>query len=482
MTNTRSLLIGALLCLTVLVVFYPSLDGLFVWDSRLYVFNYSVLWLITPENLSTILFKAFGYHWQPLVYLTHMLDFHFYANRPWGHHLTNLLLHMGNCLLVYHVSRRILQTHSIDWDQAKTAAWFIAFIFAVHPQQVEVVAWVIARKDLMATLFSLLAIASHLNYRDSGNHWFRWLTILLVTAALFCKSSAVVMFAVLTVIDVYPLRHFPPSIRGLIHSLKDKTSILFITLGVVIVTIVTKVDTISSTSTIPLELRLPIVIHNIGFYVFKLLSPIDLSPFYPVQNEFKIRAPQFWLPGLALSVIWFATAWTLARKKRYELLTAGLLYLLMIAPMSGFLHFGAALAADRFAYMAKLPLLMIIVPATIFYCRAWLPSTRRLIPIVMGSIILIWSFQSNQLSRVWINSLNLWSYVIAIYPDSNYANHNLAVAWYDQGNYEKAVEYELKARKLGFKDANGDIFFNLIQDELKRINQQKQTLQKEDSS
>src|SRR6185295_14022457 len=146
------------LALVTLALFRPVADHEFVnYDDNLYVTdNANVEEGLTFKGVAWAFTTLDACNWHPLTWLSHMLDVTLFGQKPGGHHLTNVLFHTANALLLFLLLKRM--------TGALVPAAVVAALFAWHPLHVESVAWVAERKDVLSTFFMLLTIAAYARY------------------------------------------------------------------------------------------------------------------------------------------------------------------------------------------------------------------------------------------------------------------------------------------------------------------------------
>src|SRR5207248_802455 len=147
-------------------------------------------WMLTTFHLG---------HWQPLSWVTLALDYRVWALDASGYHLTSLVLHVLNAVLLFALARRLLRRAGLDEGRALAGAALGALLWSVHPLRVESVAWVTERRDVLAAFFTLVALLAYTHGNMSG-------ALAAAVLAVLAKASAMVIPAFLLVLDVYPLR------------------------------------------------------------------------------------------------------------------------------------------------------------------------------------------------------------------------------------------------------------------------------------
>ena len=180
----------------VFIAYWPALRGGFIWDDDAYVTNNPLL--TAPDGLRRIWFSFYTQsQYFPLVYTTFRFEYGLWGLHPPGYHIVNVLLHSANALLVWLVLRRL----------ALPGAWLAAAIFALHPVQVETVAWITELKNTESTFFCLLALLAWMKFAGTHSWRFYALTFLLYALALFSKTTACTLPAAMLL--VLWLKHLP---------------------------------------------------------------------------------------------------------------------------------------------------------------------------------------------------------------------------------------------------------------------------------
>lgn len=293
-------------------------------------------------------------NYNPLTWLSHLLDVTLFALRPAGHHLHNLALHLANTLLVMALLRRVLGVG---------LAWLVAAVFAIHPQHVESVAWVSDRKDLLAGLWALLAVICYSRWTAAGpgstrgrTSWYL-LSLLAFGASLLSKASLVTLPLVLLLADGWPLSRLRAGPTELRKRVFEKLPFFLVALPFPWVTHMAQqqLGAVASDSELPLPLRLGNAVVAVATYALKTLWPSGLAVHYPHPGP----ALQWPLVGacavalVALSLL----AWRVRR--RLPAVTVGWFsYLALVAPVAGVVQLGSFARADRFVYLPLLPLLV----------------------------------------------------------------------------------------------------------------------------
>ncbi len=322
----------------------------------------SLIWAFTSFDLS---------NWHPLTWLSHMLDVQFYGLNPAGHHLTNVIIHCANSLLLYLLLR--------EATQALWRSFLVTALFALHPLHIESVAWVSERKDVLCGFFWLLTMICYTRYARKLRKVWYLLAFCFFILGLLSKPMIVTLPFVLLLWDYWPLdrlqrQGMSESALGEAHGTMNPSyaetslkrlfyeKIPFLILTVVSCTITylaqNKGRAIQSWESLPLMERILNALHSYVQYIFKMLWPQDLAIFYPHPGKlldiWTVLAATLAL--VALSVV----AWLSFRVKPY-LVMGWLWFLGTLVPVIGIVQVGAQGMADRYTYIPLIGLLLALV-------------------------------------------------------------------------------------------------------------------------
>jgi protein O-mannosyl-transferase len=462
-------MIPVLIFIITMVAYIPTLQNGFVnWDDDSFLVanpNYRGLgwkqlhWMFTTCYLSSCM---------PLTWMTYSLDYVFWGMNPFGYHLSSSLIHAANAVLFYFVSLRLLRhsvsSSNVSWQlPIRLAAGFAALFFALHPLQVEVVAWAIGREMAVAGFFFFLTLLCYLkafeNESKGAPHW-RWMGAawLFYAMSLLGKEVAMTLPFALLVMDVYPLRRlggergrwFGPQVRRLWW---EKVPFLLLTVGAGVRAVLGKEGTgavypLAGYGLLP---RVAQVLYSLGFYPRKTLLPLDLSPLYPLHGFTGIWELQWLLSGVL--VLLLSAGFFFAGRRWPGGLAAWVFYAVLLMPVSGIVTFGPQLAADRFSYLPSLGW-AVLLGAGLFYCwQLWvnkhvglrtLVLTQSLAALLLvGLGVLTW-----QQTQIWHNSERLWKHALAIDQRSSFAHNNLGLALEERGAFAEAIEEFRKAVEI----------------------------------
>jgi tetratricopeptide (TPR) repeat protein len=408
----------------------------------------TVLWALTVRNIS---------YWQPMTWLSLMLDYELYGLSPRGYHLTNLLLHILSTLLLFLVLKRM--TGSI-WRSA-----FVASLFAIHPLNVESVAWTVERKNVLSTFFLMLTMLSYVYYSERPGLSRYLLTFLLFALGLMAKPMLVTLPFVLLLLDYWPLGRlqlgqFGKSIKPHSDRLKqsgaqrslvfrlvlEKVPFLALAMLSIFLTLwsVQRPGTAVTTVTMPTSVRVANALVSYVSYIGKTIWPRNLAVFYPPPEMlpwWQVLAAALFLGCISLLVL------RLLRRRPY-LIVGWLWYLGTLVPVIGLVQAGMWPAmADRFAYVPCIGLFIIIAWGAPELIATWRRRTA-IITVTAGILLLAASAVTWAQLRHWKNSVTLFQQVLKVTSKNYLAHNNLGAALYEQGKTKEAIAHYTRALEI----------------------------------
>ncbi|MCC6579323.1 MAG: tetratricopeptide repeat protein [Phycisphaeraceae bacterium] len=323
-------------------------------DDSAYVFNNPDLQRgMSLDGLRWAMTTFHAGMWIPLTWLSLMFDRMLFGDAAWGYHLTNVLMHAVNAVLLYRLLR---QMTGWQWRAALAAA-----LFALHPLRVESVVWITERKDVLSMLLGLLAMSSYVSYARAPTWRKHVLTTLFFVLGLMAKPMLVMLPVMFIVLDFWPLRRWsnPTTARHgrwLYDSLREKGLWLAISLLVSGITVRAQTGENYHWDS-PMSLRLTSAVVAYVHYLGITLWPRNLAVLYPRPVSWPA-----WEVGLCLLMLLIITGVCVAGRRRWPWLLAGWLwYLGAMAPMIGIIQSGRQYMADRFTYLPGIGLLLMLV-------------------------------------------------------------------------------------------------------------------------
>ena len=469
-TKTSVMLAIGLAVVTVAVYLPVLRDGFVNYDDPEYITNNPhVNAGLTWSGMVWAFQSGQASNWHPLTWISHMLDCQFFGLQPAGHHLTNLLFHIANTVLLFFLLHRLTGAR---WRSA-----FVAALFAWHPLHVESVAWASERKDVLSAFFGLLAMMFYVRYAQSAlrsphsalRNYF--LSLLLFACGLMSKPMVVTLPFVLLLLDFWPLGRFTMDdlrytrVSTFFSSPVTRHSSLFLekipffalTIAACIVTRLVQSSAVWSTPSLTFQFRLANAVMSYGRYLAKFFWPADLALIYPYPHYWPIAG----VVAVALVLV-ACSAFALFRAKRFPYLAVGWFwYLGTLAPVIGLVQAGIQSMADRYTYLPGIGLFIIV---------AW--GLNDLLPVgpqkakiaaTVGGLALAGclAVTSVQLS-CWRDSLALFSHTVAVTRDNYAADDCLGSVLEDLGKTDAAAKCYAEAVRVEPDFPSGQFHLGMI--------------------
>jgi Flp pilus assembly protein TadD len=468
----KAVLGGIILFGLVLWTFLPAIEGEFVvYDDPDYVSaNTQVQHGLSWENFKWAFSSSEAANWHPLTWLSHMLDCQIFGLAPWGHHLTNLLLHALNTLLVYVVLRRI--------TGATGRAFVVALLFGLHPLRVESVAWVAERKDVLSTTFWLLTLWAYAKYVETsasqgseqrlpagvigdrdrrtaetraapataslgfpsrhvlpigGLPWLYYgLAFAFFALGLMSKPMLVTVPCVLLLLDYWPLRRWPQrSARDLVL---EKSPFFVAAIVTCAVTWAVQRRGGAIIAGLPLSARMENAVVAYCRYLGKLFWPVDLAAFYPPVGHWPGGAVLLaCLLLLALSVL------AIALRRRFPYCLMGWLWFLgTLVPVIGLVPAGEQSMADRYSYVPSIGIILLVVWGAYDLTKRWRYQVMMASAATAGAACLCLGLTRTQISY-WKDTEALFRHALLVTERNYVAHNNLGTAFDKQGRWDEAL-------------------------------------------
>lgn len=432
-------LISAAILLVTLAWYWPALDDDFVYfDDPAYVLENphvhrgwtpsTVAWALRTDRMGT---------WHPVTWLSHAADWGLYGDDARGHHLTSVLLHALNAVLLFWVLRRM--TGSLG------PSAFVAFVFALHPLNVATVAWIASRKGVLSTTFGLVTIGAYAAYTERGGVG-RYLLVLVAFAlGLASKPMLITLPILLWLLDVWPLRRMQWNGRpmGAERPVFEKLPMLLLCAAVAVVVIwVRRIG-----EPVPLGERLAQMPVAYVIYLWRIVWPQGLATPYPPSPV----PTAFAVVGASMLLVAITAAAVATRRKRPFLLVGWLWFLVTLAPVIGIVQFGAYPMADRWMYV---PMIGVLI-AVAWGVASLLPRSAA-VKAVAGALAAVavtgFAVVTQAQIAIWQNTETLFRHAIAVTENNRTAHYNLA--WYlaKTGRRDEAIAQYRRALAIDPND------------------------------
>ncbi len=453
-TEKRTLILGIVLAVATIAVYYPVHSHPFVnFDDQGYVTKNAHIQLgLDWKTISWAFTTHHESNWHPLTWLSHALDYQLFGLDPAGHHDIYLLLHVVNVLLLFLVLQRA--TGSVG------PSFMVAALFALHPLNVESVAWIAERKNLLSMLFFLLGLGAYRWYALKPQVGRYAVVTVLFALGLMAKPQVVTFPFVLLLWDYWPLcRMIAPGNdasgtaglpqRSFWRLVREKFPLLVLAAASAVITLRAQQagGSVASLLQHPLPIRLGNALVSYARYIGKVLWPSRLAPLYPYPIK-SFAALEVLGSALILLVI---TLFVLRYRQRRYLAVGWLWFLGTMVPMIGLVQVGNQAMADRYAYLPCLGLFLMICWGIADWAKQQrLP--RALLPTLSALVLLMLGVAARHQLNYWSDNVTLWSQAIAVTSDNYIAQDNLGEALLERGEVDAATEHFQAAAAIAPSD------------------------------
>ena len=453
-------LICLLIVVAVLSVYWPVRHHGFVrFDDPTYITeNRHVRTGLRPENIRWAFTTAHAANWHPLTWLSHMLDCQLFGLDAGMHHLVNLLLHGCSALLVYLVLKRM------------TGSWaksgFVAVVFALHPLNVESVAWASERKEVLCAVFWMLTLWSYVGYAECPSPGRYVAVLFFFVLGLMAKPMIVTLPFVLLLLDFWPLGRLRSENNEWARLLRlrvvEKMPLMFLTAASCLVTLTVQqqAGAVGSLAVFPPAVRMANALVAYTGYLKNIFWPSGLAFFYP----FSPQIPMLQWGAAGVVMISVSCLAVMARRRHPCLFTGWLWYAGALVPVIGLIQVGQQSMADRYTYIPAVGIWI----AVAWGVPAMLPGGRYRRPLMtLGAIffLIVLGWSARQQVGYWRDSATLFHRALNV-TSGNYAVHNnLGMVYAEQGKMTEAIEQYRKALTIypGFAKAHNNLGAALVE-------------------
>jgi len=387
-------------------------------------------------------------NWHPLTWMSHALDYSLFRLNPAGHHFTSVLLHTVNVILLFLL---------LVWATGRAGpSLFVAALFAVHPMNVESVAWIAERKNVLCTLFFFLTLWAYGWYARRPD-WKRYAAVAaLFVAALASKAMVITLPFVLLLLDYWPLQRVATQDgeSGAMPRFSwprlalEKLPLLFIAAVVAVVTMQAQqaAGAVRSTTQFSFGVRLADAICAYAMYLWKMVWPARLAPLYPHPGD-SLAA---WQVGVAALILIAITAFVLRLRHLRYLLVGWFWFLGILVPVIGLVQIGDAAMADRYAYIPLIGVFLMIA----FGLADWAEQRKLGLWLAISALVvtLALAFTTHGQIGYWQSSYDLWAHALAVTDNNFVAEDNLGGALILEGKEEEAHPHFEAAARINPRD------------------------------
>ena len=457
-------LVPAAVAVATIAAFLPVLGNGFVdWDDDKNFINNPHFRGLGPDQLHWMWTTFHMGHYVPLSWMTLGLDYTFWEMNPTGYHLTSLLLHAANAVVVFALLRRLLtlagegrraggdgrpQTES---GLIMLAAGIGALIFGLHPLRVESVAWATERRDVLSGLFFFTSILEYTRSRESVHERRGYLLALgLFVCALLSKATSMTLPAVLLVINAYPMRRIGGAV-GWWSSAARRVYLEIVPFALLaLATAALSIVALHPPTQLDAGSKVVVSAYSLMFYVLKEVAPVGLSPLYEMPQHIDPAEPRFLASYLFVAALGGAV-WLGMRRRWWGFVAAVTAFVLITLPMLGAVQNGPQIAADRYTYHAAPAVAVMVAGGAL-----WLLQRGRTGTLIAGLVVaLALGALTWEQSGVWRNSESLWSRVLEVDPNSSIGNSSMANVRYKQDRVQEGVENSQRAVAINPNYAEG---------------------------
>jgi len=404
-----------ILFISCLLVYFNSFNNelIYNWDDAGYILKNPYIDSLSWQNIKDIFSNFYFSNYQPLTLIVYAVIFKFVGTKVFLYHFVQFIFHVLNTFLVYKFISLL--------QEKKWISIGVALLFAVHPMHVESVAWISEMKDVLYTFFFLLALITYHFYvykPDKKTKWYLW-TIFLFILSLLSKPSAVIFSVVLLAMDLYYERLWRWK------TWIEKLPFFLLSLAFGIITILAQEEAIQELGPVLKGYeRALIVIYSYMLYLWKFFLPINLSAAYPypIKDGGVLPTEYFIIPiaFIALCII----AYLLRKNKKFIwgilFFTINLLMVIQIIPVGGMI------ASERYTYIPYIGLSFSALTLMEKYIK-----NIKLNYIILGIVVLIFTFLAHQRTYYWRNGDVLFSDVLEKYPRYAYGYNNRGFLYWD---------------------------------------------------
>ena len=439
-----------LLLLATTIAYSPLKDSeFFDVDDDVYITENP--WIQQGLNLNSISWAMTSFRqgvWNPLTWISFMLDYQLFGLNPAGYHLTNVLLHLGSVLLLLGVLCRMTGAF---WP-----SFLVAALFALHPLNVESVAWVTERKNVLSTLFWMLSLWAYLEYlrKPVWQHYVGITGFLIL--GLMSKQMLVTLPCALLLLDYWPLKRLGKNWKEFKERLPrlvlEKLPLFAVSVGAGLLTLTAAHfnQSLPGLNSLSLGVRLANALLAYALYLKKMVWPLGLGVFYPHPGN--TMSPQ--AVALALLVLAGISLGVWRGRKSSCLVVGWLWYLGTLVPVSGLIQVGAHSMADRHTYIPAIGIFIMLIWGVAELAQALRLQTAWL-KIASLCLILCLMVLTRQQVGYWKDSITLLEHTDSVTGENPTVHNILGTTFLKRNNVDAAIESFSRVLKMRPHNARG---------------------------
>jgi len=419
-------------------------------DSKYITQNPDIKAPITWQTLGRAFIKPHFHMWHPLTTITHMLDYQLFGLNPLGHHFVSLLLHIVSSLLLFRILSNIT---GATWPSA-----FVAAVFALHPVQVESVAWAAELKTVLSGLFWLLTIAAYIRYTRKPSAGRYILLLLVFGLCILTKPIVVTLPCALLLLDYWPLGRVKWGRQTKIPKEKNQQDVpvwqliiekipllvLSAILSAITFAVQQQGGAVVTLEKWPLDIRIANMFVSYIKYIGKTIWPSRLAVLYPSLLSNLPKATV----GICVLLFILISAFSIYIGRRRKYIAMGWLwYVVTLVPVIGLVQAGVQAMANRYMYIPILGLLIIIAWA-VKDLIANRPRCKKIMAVLAAVVLLSAIILTRTQVRYWRNSMALFEYALKVTENNATAENNYGALLFEAGRLDEAVLHLSKAVRI----------------------------------
>ena len=462
LVKSRFWILALALVIATIAIYYPVSHHPFVnYDDDAYVTENAHVQLGLHWQTVKWAFTTFEFvNWHPLTWISHALDYQMFGKEAGGHHGTSVVLHALNTLLLFWVLLRATGSPG--------SSLMVAALFALHPINVESVAWISERKNLLSALFFLLALGAY-NWYAREPRLTRYLTVAALFAlGLMAKPQIITFPCVLLLWDYWPLRrmfaeHADSSSEGLARIptqsfswlILEKLPLFAICIGSAVMTVLAERTggTLSGMYFHPFSVRLANAILSYARYLADAFWPSGLALYYPYPGADSLA---LWKITAALVFLVAVTVLVIVNRHRRYLLVGWLWFLGMLVPVIGLKQVGIQAMADRYAYLSFIGLFIMVCWTVADWARQRHISSAAVAAVSVAVVVSLAVTTRRQISY-WDDNVKLWSHAVAVTRNNYVAEDHLGGALIADGQFDAAMPHFYQAVAINPADPDSNL-------------------------
>lgn len=458
-----------IIAILAIAIYSNTLKNGFVYDDKYTIVNNTLI--KSFDNLPLLLDKTAYFSrseeitYRPVVTLTYFIDFKLYGLSPWGYHLTNIIIHAINGILLYRLLVLLIRPSEA---RLFTNPFIISLMFVIQPILAEAVNAVSFREDLLVFLFYTATLSLYIVIRSSQTlikrpasvKWLYLMSCVTYSLALLSKEMAITLPAIIWCYEwIYSRDNKDKKLALMLFNryLLGYIAIIFIYIYLWHYHFANPLkETIPTGRALERFLTIPWLILN---YIKLFLFPLSLSAAYEVTTVRDYFSPQFLVP-LFIVFLLLVTAFILRVKR--EISFGILLFIITLSPVYNIIPIASPFA-ERYLYLPTTGV-VIVIGAIIFYIFETYDIKKAknrsiCVALLFFSLLGIYSFLIVRRNTVWKDDSSLWSYTIMKRPNNSFAHNNLGIVFADQHRYSDAIIEFQAAIKL--RPDNQTFHYNL---------------------